>query len=53
MNVIEVDDLVMIKTCEVHDYNYTVITSDDIVVPPDVKHDFIGKDTLEEFLKYR
>ena len=41
MNVIEVEDEVMIKTCEVHDYNYTVITSDDIVVPPDTKHDFI------------
>ena len=41
MHVIEVEDEVMIKTCEVHDYNYTVITSDDIVVPPDIKHDFI------------
>ena len=41
MHVIEVEDEVMIKTCEVHDYNYAVITSDDIVVPPDTKHDFI------------
>ena len=41
MHVIEVEDEVMIKTCEVHDYNYTVITSDDIVVPPETKHDFI------------
>ena len=41
MQVVEVEDEVMIKTCEVHDYNYTVITSDDIVVPPDIKHDFI------------
>jgi len=41
MHVIEVEDEVMIKTCEVHDYNYTVITADDIVVPPDTKHDFI------------
>ena len=41
MHVLEVEDEVMIKTCEVHDYNYTVITSDDIVVPPDNKHDFI------------
>ena len=41
MHVIEVEAEVMIKTCEVHDYNYTVITSDDIVVPPDIKHDFI------------
>ena len=41
MHVIEVEDEVMIKTCEVHDYNYIVITSDDIVVPPETKHDFI------------
>ncbi len=41
MHVIEVEDEVMIKTCEAHDYNYTVITGDDIVVPPDTKHDFI------------
>ena len=41
MNVMEVEDQVMIKTCEVHDYNYTVITEDDIVIPPDTKHDFI------------
>ena len=34
MHVIEVEDEVMIKTCEVHDYNYTVITEDDIVIPP-------------------
>ena len=41
MHVIEVDDEVMIKTCEVHDYNYVVITSNDIVVPPTTKHDYI------------
>ena len=41
MHVIEVDDEVMIKTCEAHDYNYTVITENDIVIPPDTKHDFI------------
>ena len=41
MHVIEVEDEVMIKTCEVHDYNYAVITPDDIVVPPTSKHDYI------------
>ena len=41
MHVIEVEDEVMIKTCEVHDYNYAVITPDDIVVPPTTKHDYI------------
>ena len=40
MHVLEVDDEIMIKTCESHGYNYTVITSDDIVIPP-VDHDFI------------
>ncbi len=41
MHVIEVEDEVMIKTCEVHDYNYTVITENDIVIPPSTKNDFI------------
>ena len=41
MHVIEVEDEVMIKTCEVHDYNYAVITPNDIVVPPSTKHDYI------------
>ena len=38
MHVIEVEDEVMIKTCEVHDYQYTVITPNDIVVPPEIGH---------------
>jgi hypothetical protein len=42
MHVIEIEDEVMIKTCELHDYQYTVITSNDIVIPPsNVTHDFI------------
>ena len=41
MHVLEVEDEVMIKTCEVHEYNYVVITSNDIVVPPTTKHDYI------------
>ncbi len=42
MHVIEIEDEVMIKTCELHDYQYTIITPDDIVVPPDnLNHDFI------------
>jgi len=35
MSVLEVDDEIMIKTCEMHDHRYTVITADDIVIPPD------------------
>ncbi len=41
MHVIEVEDEVMIRTCEVHDYQYTVITPNDIVIPPSSKHDYI------------
>ena len=41
MNVIEVEDVVMIKTCEMHGYNYTVITPDDIVIPPPLSNEFI------------
>ena len=41
MNVMEVEHEIMIKTCEVHGYNYTVITPDDIVIPPDTDHDYV------------
>ena len=41
MHVIEGDDGVMIKTCQVHGYNFTVITPNDIVIPPVNQHDFI------------
>ncbi len=34
MDVTEVDDELAIKTCKIHSYKYTVITSDDIVIPP-------------------
>ena len=41
MHVIEVEDEVMIKTCQMHDYNYVVITPNDIVIPPHTGHDII------------
>ena len=41
MSVMEVEDEIMIKTCEVHGYNYTVITPNDIVIPPDTAHDYV------------
>tara|TARA_B100000029_G_scaffold338637_1_gene330854 strand:+ start:278 stop:550 length:273 start_codon:yes stop_codon:yes gene_type:complete len=41
MNVLEVEDEIMIKTCKVHGYNYTIITEDDVVIPPRLEHDFI------------
>jgi hypothetical protein len=41
MHVIEIEDDVMISTCEIHDYRYAIITPNDIVIPPDIEHDFI------------
>jgi|TARA_R110001592_G_C13112620_1_gene745092 hypothetical protein len=41
MHVIEVDDEIMIKTCEIHDYKYSIITKNDLVIPPETKDDFI------------
>ena len=40
MHVIEVDGKVVIKTCEMHDYRYSVFTKNDIVIPP-LENDFI------------
>jgi len=40
MHIIEVEDEVMVKTCEMHDYKYTIITKHDVVIPPK-EHDFI------------
>jgi hypothetical protein len=36
---LEINDELMIKTCEYHDHKYTVITSDDIVIPPEISYD--------------
>lgn len=44
MHIIEIEDDVMLQTCEMHGYQYTLITSNDIVIPPDTEdtdHDFI------------
>jgi hypothetical protein len=29
------------KTCEMHGYQYVLITPDDIVIPPNTDYDFI------------
>ena len=42
MDVVEVDDELAIKTCKIYSYKYTVITPDDIVIPP--KHDNLQDD---------
>ena len=41
MHIIEIEDSVIIKTCEIQDCKYTIITPDDIVIPPDMEYDFI------------
>jgi len=41
MHVIEVESDIMIKTCEMHDYKYSIITKNDLVIPPETKDDFI------------
>ena len=40
MNVVEVDEELMIKTCHIHGHEYAVITKNDIVIPPE-EHDYI------------
>jgi hypothetical protein len=34
MEVVDVDDELVINSCKMNNYNYVVITPDDIVVPP-------------------
>jgi hypothetical protein len=34
MTVVEVEDEVAIKTCEVYGYSYAIITPNDFVIPP-------------------
>jgi hypothetical protein len=36
MEIIEVDDELAIKTCKMYNYKYTVITPNDIVIPPKI-----------------
>ena len=43
MHVIEVDGKGVIKTCEMHDYRYSVITRNDIVIPP------LENDSISEY----
>ena len=41
MHIIEIDDEVMLTTCNIHGYQYSIITPNDIVIPPNTDHDFI------------
>ncbi len=42
MDIVEVDDELAIKTCKHYSYKYTIITPNDIVIPP--KNDNLQKD---------
>lgn len=41
MKVLEIDDGLMIRTCEMHDHRYSIITPNDIVIPPDNASDYL------------
>lgn len=43
IHVMEVEDDMIIKACNVHGYEYVIFTANDIVIPPDEKkkNDFI------------
>ena len=43
MSTIEIDEDIAIKACEMYNYKYSVITPDDIVIPP-AKDDNISED---------
>ncbi len=36
IKIMEVDGDLMVKTCQLHGYRYTIITSNDIVIPPEL-----------------
>jgi hypothetical protein len=40
MHVIEIESDIMIKTCKLYGYRYSIITQNDIVIPPN-DNDFI------------
>ena len=41
LKVLEIEDEIMVKTCEMHDHKYSIITPNDVVIPPDNSHDFV------------
>tara|TARA_B100001094_G_scaffold235966_1_gene231046 strand:+ start:1156 stop:1431 length:276 start_codon:yes stop_codon:yes gene_type:complete len=43
MEVVEVDEEVAIKACEMYNYKYTIVTSNDFVIPP-LQDDSVQKD---------
>ena len=45
MTVVEVEDQLAIKTCNVYIYRYVIISEDDFVIPPR-ENDFIQKNKM-------
>ena len=45
MTVVEVEDELAIKTCNVYNYRYVIISEDDFVIPPR-EYDFIQKNKM-------
>ena len=45
MTVVEVDDELAIKTCDLYDYDYVIISSNEFVIPPR-KYDFFQTNTI-------
>ncbi len=44
INIIEVDDHSAVQVCEQNGYRYSIITGDDIVIPPDeLDYDLLSK----------
>ena len=46
MNILEVEDEVLLKTCEMHEYQYTIITKNDFVIPPKQDNDSVQEDSI-------
>lgn len=40
MHVIDIEDEIILKTCEINGYQYAIITANDLVIPPQ-ENDFI------------
>ncbi len=45
IRIVEMDDNLILKTCELYGYLYTIITPNDIVIPPE-NNDHFQKDSL-------
>jgi hypothetical protein len=41
LNVTEVDEDLILEACEFNSYEYAIITKNDLVIPPNINHDFI------------